>query len=100
MFGLKVYILYAIIISLVLGAAGYFVSHYYHLKAAYKITQQELYLQEHRRVKAERVTVRAEEELYKNLEIQRNALYEIQHDGHLPGASNPAWMLQYQTPSN
>jgi hypothetical protein len=100
MFGLKGYIFYVIIISLIVSSAGYFVSNYFNLKAAYKISQQQLYLHEHRRVRAEQAMVRAEEELYKNLELQRNALYEIQHSGHLSGASNPTWMLQYQTPSN
>ena len=100
MFGLKGTMLCAIFGSLLFSGMGYIVHDYFNVKTALKISNKQIYLLEHRRKAIDLVTAKAELDLYNNLEIQHNALYEIQHNGHLPGSSNPQWMLDYQTPRN
>lgn len=98
MFGLKGYFISGIIVSAMLGGITILCYRYVQLQASFSIAQQQLKLQQHRRIAIEQETVRAEEELYKNHGIQRQAIQDLLKNGHLNGDANPEWMREYQTP--
>lgn len=100
MFGLKSYFICGIIALSFFGISGYFINNYFNMKVAIKIYAKQLALLEHRRIATDEATANSESELYNNLALQHEALYQIQHQGYISGSSNPKWMLQYQTKSN
>jgi uncharacterized membrane protein len=101
MLGLKLFTISGIAASIIIASAGYYVSDYFHLRTALKISDKHISVLEHKRKRIDAVTADAEIHIYKNLDIQHDALYQIHKKGYLDSKSgaNPQWMLDYQTKS-
>ena len=102
MLSIKLYIISAIAIAIGFISITYFITDYFHMKSALNIAEQELQLSIHRRQATEQAMVGVEDEIDKNLSIQRSAILEMEQKGYLSNTnnssdSNPQWMLDYET---
>ena len=102
MFSIKTYLLSAVGIGILFMGVMYFVTNYFHMKTALKITSQELKLAEHRRQETEVALVEVENDVDRNLSVQRKALLEMERQGYISTRdnANPEWMLDFETESH
>ena len=98
MLGIKAYVVYGMILSVVVFGAYRAVRAYFLTKA--KLTHVEAVLEKMAEIQlqSEKEVLIAEKEVLVNVEIQRHAVSEILHRGHLSGSTNPDWMREHEQP--